>query len=320
MQIPENPDSSKKPSSSKKPEKPIGEVKRLVFYIKDIFRFYDVGVPYLVQIMFLCMLGILFGGYVLSMPYALELNKLSVGIVTALQDLQTTDPTKVDMTQIITPEVTNGIINAFIGYIVFMLLSKIIVQGLSLYYACLWHLKRVTPGIPTSFIVKGFLGRLPQLIGVNLVFYIAIVMVGIVASLVFSLIGLVVPSLAIMLASAVPVLYFLANAFFVFRDMSVLVGGTPVFKTFKTVWQMVSKNKRAVIGNMMTMYILGLLVTVMAVGISSQTLVATFAATFAEVIILLVTQRLIVRMYEDVKGMVIHSPVVIDNSDKTNKL
>ncbi len=290
-----------------------GEVKRLIFYAKDVFKFYDVGVPYLVQVLFLLMLGILFVAYLFALPYAEELNKISNIVMTKVTETSTVASGNINIRELVTPEMTGRIVTAFTGYLALMVGAKAIVTFLSLFYACVWHLKRVTPGMPFSYITRGFLKRILPLVAVNLIFYGAIVLLGVVLSILLSLLGLIVPSFAILLASAVPVLYFVANALFVYRDLSVLVGGTRPTKTLRIVWNLVGKNRRQVIGNMITMYILGLFVSVLSAGFSGQALLAIFASVFAEVVLLLVQQRLVVRMYEDTKGMTV--PETIKKED-----
>lgn len=288
------------------PENRTGPIKNLVFYLKDAIRFHEVGVPLFVQIVFVAMVAILFGGYVLALPYAGELNRISLGVIAKLQEMSAADPKTVNVSGVVTPDVMAGMLAGLRGFLGFMLCAKILVHALSLFYAYLWHLKRITPDVPFAMVVKGFLMKIPFLLGNNLVFYGALVLAGVAASIVFSLIGLVLPPFAILLASIIPILYFLATSVFSFRDMSILVGGTGVFKTFPTVWRLTAGCRKAMVGNMMMMYLLGMAASWVAVGISGQALVATFVAVFLEVILLLVTQRLVVRMYEDVCGIGVH--------------
>lgn len=291
------------------PENRTGPIKSLIFYMKDAIRFHDVGVPVVVQVMFVLMVAVLFGGYVLALPYAADLNRISVGVITKLQEMSAADPKSADIAAVVTPEVTAGMIAGLRSFLGWMLTAKILVQALSLFYAYLWHLKRVTPDLPFGMAVKGFLMKIPRLAVNNLIFFGLIGLAGIAASVVFSLIGLVLPPLAVLLASAIPILYFVATSVFAFRDMSVLVGGTGAIKTFSAVWRLTAGCRRAVVGNMMMMYLLGMAVSWVAVGISGQALMATFVAAFLEVILLLITQRLVVRMYEDASGIVIHPHV-----------
>ncbi len=293
------------------PENRTGPIKSLIFYMKDAIRFHDAGVPVVVQVMFVLMVAVLFGGYVLALPYAADLNRISVGVITKLQEMSAADPKSADIASVVTPEVTAGMIAGLGSFLGWMLTAKILVQALSLFYAYLWHLKRVTPDLPFGMAVKGFLMKTPRLIINNLIFYGLIVLAGVAASVVFSLIGLILPPLAVLLASAIPILYFVATSVFAFRDMSVLVGGTGAIRTFPAVWRLTAGCRRAVVGNMMMMYLLGMAVSWVAVGISGQALVATFIAAFLEVILLLITQRLVVRMYEDASGIVIHPHVAL---------
>lgn len=288
------------------PKNRTGPMKSLIFYMKDAIRFHDVGIPVFVRALFVLMVAVLFGGYVLALPYAADLNRISVGVITKLQEMSAADPKSADIAAVVTPDVTAGIITGLSSFLGWMLSAKILVQSLSLFYAYLWHLKRVTPDLPFGMAVRGFLVKIPRLLLNNLIFFGLIGLAGIAASVVFSLIGLVLPPLAVLLASCLPILYFVATSVFAFRDMSILVGGTGAIRTFQAVWRLTAGCRRAVVGNMMMMYLLGMAASWVAVGISGQALVATFVAAFLEVILLLITQRLVVMMYEDASGIVIH--------------
>jgi len=288
------------------PENKQQKVKNAFFYLKDSFRFHDVGVPYFVQIIFVTMLAILFAGYVLSLPYAEEMNRVSIIIMTKLQEIAGAgDPNTADVSGVVTPDIAERMIAALGGFVGLMLIAKVIVQALSLFYAYVWHLKRVTPGMPFSLAAQGFLKVLFRLALNNLLFYGALVLAGVAMTVSFAVIGMLLPPLALLLVSLLPILFFIATSVFAFRDMSVMVGNAGVLRAFRAAWRLTNGCRRAVLSNMMLMYIIGMAVSWVAVGISSQTLVATFAASFFEVLLLLVTQRLIVRMYEDARGLVI---------------
>ncbi len=291
------------------PENRSGPIKSLLYYMKDAIRFHDVGVPFFVQALFVAMIAVLFGGYVLALPFATDLNRISVGVITKLQEISAADQKTMDVSGVVTPEIMASLSAGLRGFLGFMLCSKILVHAFSLFYAYLWHLKRVTPDVPLGLAMQGFLKKTPLLIINNLVFFGVLVLLGVVASVAFSLVGLILPPLAILLASAIPILYFISTSLFAFRDLSILVGGTGAFRTFAAVWRLTSTCRRQVVGNMMMMYLLGMVASWVAVGISGQALVATFVAAFLEVILLLITQRLVVRMYEDARGIVIRQLV-----------
>ncbi len=290
------------PEYKQQPQK----VKNIFFYLKDAFRFHEVGIPYFVQILFVLMLAILFGGYVFALPYAEEMNRVSSIIMTKLQELSASgNPDAANISSVLTPEIMERMMASLGSFLAWMLTAKIVVQALSLFYAYVYHQKRVMPATPFVGAVKGFIAILPKLILSNLLFYGLLLLAGIAMSVVFAVIGLVLPPLALLLAGGLPILFLVATSLFVFRDLSVMVGNAGPVRSFAAAWRLTNGCRRVVVGNMMMMYIIGMVVSWISVGISSQTLVATFAASFFEALLLLVSQRLTVRMYEDARGMVI---------------
>ena len=87
------------------PENRSGPIKSLFYYMKDAIRFHDVGVPFFVQALFVAMIAVLFGGYVLALPYAADLNRISVGVITKLQEIAAADQKTMDVSGVVTPEI-----------------------------------------------------------------------------------------------------------------------------------------------------------------------------------------------------------------------
>ena len=286
------------------PQKPQGAVKGLIFYFRDIVRFHDVGVPRLVEVLFVLMLAVLFGSVLLISPYMNALDRLYQGLTIDLADAVDNQAALTALVAQMTPERMQSLTRNTAAILGIFLGARLIASVLSLFYGYAWHLGRLTPGgAPLGMAIRSFLGRLPRLAAVNGLFFGALLVAGIALSVVIFALSLFIPLLAGVLYMTLPFLYLSVTGVFAFRHLSVLSGGNRVFGAFSDTWRLTAGSRRTIIGNMVLLYVLGMLISSLAGGNSAGAPAAAFVVTFLDVIMLLVTQRLIVRMYEDARGM-----------------
>ena len=286
------------------PQKPQGAVKGLIFYVRDIIRFHDVGVPRLVEVLFVLTLAVLFGSVLLISPYMSALDKLYQGLTVGLADAADTQAAFAALEAQMTPERVQALAENMAAILGVVLGARLIASLLTLFYGYVWHLGHLTPGgAPIGMTIRSFLGRLPRLAAVNGLFFAALLVAGIALSVVFGVLSLFIPLFAVVLYIALPFLYLSVTGVFAFRNLSVLSGGTGVFAAFRDAWRLTAGSRKTIIGNMVLLYVLGLLVTSLAGGNSAGAPAAAFVVTFLDVIMMLVTQRLVVRMYEDARGV-----------------
>lgn len=282
-----------------------GSVKRLFHYFKDILKFYEVGTPRFVQLVFVIMLAILFGSILLINPHVQEVERITQIVMSGLAEANDNTAALRNVQELLTPERQSAFINNILIILGVMTLARIIAQVIAIFYGYVWHLNNLTPDLPLGFALKGFLFAAPRLLLVNTVFFLALIIVTLFISVVFAGLSFIVPGIVVMLSFIIPLVYLVAVALFAFRDMSVLSAGTGLIKTFIASWKLTEGSRKTVVSNLVTLQVLGFLISSLAGGNSTASPVAAFAVSFVEVIMILVTQRLVVRMYEDARGMVI---------------
>ena len=306
------------------PDKAQPAIKGLFFYFRDIVRFHDAGTPRFVQVLFVLMLAVLFGSVLLMAPYVKQLDILYQGIMNTLVEAPDNETALKSLETLLTPEKRSALISSVGSILAVTLVARVLAQGMALLYGYVWHqdhlipmngAKRVSagpsatthPGLPATHTIhsslRAFLFRLPRLAAVNALFYAVLLAAGVALSVVFGILGVLMPIFAVLLYVLVPMLYLVATALFAFRDLSVLSGRTRVLETFSVSWKLTLGNRRILVGNMVLLNVLAMLISSLAGGNAAGSPVAAFVVTFLDVIMLLVSQRLVVRMYEDARGM-----------------
>lgn len=284
------------------PEKGTPAIKGLFAYLKEIIRFHDAGTPRFVQLLFVLMLAVLYGSVLLIAPHVRQLDVLYQGIQNGLADARDNETALQLLEGILTPEKRSAFITAISAVLGISLIARVLAQGMAILYGYVWHQGRLSPEHTVHQAMRAFFFRLPRLAAVNLLFFTALLIAGVAISVVFGILSVLIPLFAVLLSVLVPILFLVATALFAFRDMSVLAGRTRVFETFPVCWKLTVGNRRMLVGNMVMLNVLAMLVSSIAGGNAGGSPVAAFVVTFLDVIMLLVTQRLVVRMYEDARA------------------
>jgi hypothetical protein len=289
------------------PERTTPAVKGLFSYFRDIIRFHDAGSPRFVQVLFVLMLAVLYGSVLLMAPHVRQLDILQQGILTGISEASTNEAALSGLQAMMTPERQAALLTTVGAILSITLVARVLVQGMAILYGYVWHAGHLATGHTLHQVMRAFVFRLPRLVLVNLLFFSALLVAGIAISVVFGILGVLLPVFAVLLYVAIPILYLVVTALFSFRDLSVLSGRTRVLETFSVCWRLSSGNRRPLVGNVVLLNVLAMLISSVAGGNAAGSPVAAFVVTFMDVIVLLITQRLIVRMYEDARGLpVVH--------------
>ena len=309
------------------PDKTPPAIKGLFFYFRDIIRFHDAGTPRFVQVLFVLMLAVLYGSMLLMAPYVKQLDILYQGIMNTLLEAPDNETALKSLETLLTPEKRTALIASIGSILGITLIARVLAQGMAILYGYVWHQGhlptngganrgsadasvRTLQGLPAAHTVhaslRAFLFRLPRLVAVNALFYVVLLAAGIALSVVFGILGVLVPIFAVLLYILIPMLYLVATALFAFKDLSVLSGRTRVLETFPVSWKLTRGSRRILVGNMVLLNVLAMLISSLAGGNAAGSPAAAFVVTFLDVIMLLVTQRLVVRMYEDARGIRTH--------------
>jgi hypothetical protein len=283
-------------------------VKGLFAYFREIIRFHDAGTPRFVQLLFVLMLAVLYGAVLLMAPYVRQLDVLYQGIVNRLVEAVDNDAALRILEEVLTPEKRAALVSAVGAVLGISLVARVLAQGMAILYGYVWHQGRLSPEHTVRQTMHAFFFRLPRLAAVNLLFYTALLAAGIAVSVVFGVLSVLIPVFAVLLSVMVPILFLVATGLFAFRDMSVLAGRTRVLETFKASWKLTDGARRVIVGNLVMLNVLAMLISSMAGGNADGSPVAAFVVTFLDVIMQLVTQRLVVRMYEDAREAHVHRP------------
>lgn len=285
------------------PERSTPVIKGLFSYFRDIIRFHDAGSPRFVQVLFVLMLAVLYGSVLLMAPHVRQLDILQQGILAGISEAAGNEAALQSLQAMMTPEKQAAILSTVGAILAITLAARVLAQGMAILYGYVWHLGHQAGEHTLHQAMRAFLFRLPRLVLVNLLFFAALLVAGIALSVVFGILGMLVPVFAVLLYVAIPILYLVVTALFSFRDLSVLSGRTRVIETFTACWRLSAGNRRALVGNLVLLNVLAMLISSIAGGNAAGSPVAAFVVTFLDVIVLLVTQRLIVRMYEDARGL-----------------
>jgi hypothetical protein len=88
----------------------------------------------------------------------------------------------------------------------------------------------------------------------------------------------------------------------VFKDLLIIEFDVGIFRNFKKSIDLTRGNKKQIIMNMMSLYILGWLLNMFSIDVNNA-LLALFISVFMESIIMIVTQRLSVLMFLDAASL-----------------
>lgn len=276
----------------------VNRIKPIFFYLKESIKFYDVDHPIVAQITFVLQLAAVFGGYILSRPYAEKFiqyyeqisNKLTGQLDVRNYDLS-----------ILSSELAVNMVNAFITVMLVYLVSRVVAYIISVFFGAYYFISLTRSETTPAQRISEILSKYPKIIIFNILFY------GIFS--VFAALLLVAVGMAMMilplLAALLPLFPFTVLAvdtIFMFKNLLIVEFDTGVFRNFKKALDITKGCRRRVIANGLWPVCISIIISTFSLGIDNP-LLSLFIAAFFEVIILMMTQRLTALMFIDAASL-----------------
>ncbi len=280
-------------------------IRHFTYYLKRMFKFYDLKAQYVPQVLFVMLLLVTFGLRLAAQPVLVNMSiyqqQWTIAYLEGWNPSQTSNPSafyelvmKISTSEAYLKFLTELLKTSGILFIqqVFLGLLLFFYQG-----AYLVDLETKTPAA-TQYFTKYF-KAFPRFIGFNAIYYI-LLFVGFMILLTFLSYVMVILPIAFGL---IPVAWFLLQVIFVFKDTPLLDTRVGIFRNFRLAWKLSSGNRVMIGVNTFflesTAMMLFLLPIITIVQERTHITLTLFIVSFFEVIVLLIRQRLIALMYFD---------------------
>lgn len=188
-------------------------------------------------------------------------------------------------------------INTLTTVSLILLLIKSVSFLVSLFYGSWYYLSHSDPGMPGKKRTALFFKRLPKIIIFNIIFYLGLYIAVIAFFTVAVIISVLIPFFAI-LVILVPIAAVLILKLFAFKDLLIIEFNPGIFRNLKKSVQLTRGSRRNVIINGLWPFFAGWILSYLAIGFENQ-MISLLIASFLEVIILMVSQRLNALMFLD---------------------
>jgi len=273
-------------------------IKPITRYFREAIRFYDLDKPFAAQAIFLLILAVLFGGYMLARPYAMDFYTYYEQLYVGLQGELTLE----NLNSLVFLSGTyEAMIQSLIRVVLMVAAIQLVAFLVSLFFGSWYFFSLTNPGMSVGQRTLVFFSRLPKIIVFNLLFYTAFYLGVAVLIMVFGVITFIVPVLSIFTA-LLPLAVMALSTLFVFKDLLIIEFDIGIFRNFKKTIDLTRGNKKQIIINMMSLYFIGWLLSMFSIDVNNAVL-ALFITAFMESIILIVTQRLSVLMFLDAASL-----------------
>jgi len=280
-------------------------IRHFTYYIKRMYKFYDLKAAYVPQILFVMLLLVTFGLRLVAQPILVNMSiyqqQWVIPYLEGLTSATVKDPAAMNglMLQIITSDEFRLFLTELIKASGVLLLQQVLLLVLLFFYlgACLTDLETKASSAPQYF--TKFVKAFPRFLGFNTIYYILMGILLMIFSFILSFIMMILP----IASGLLPVAWFLAQVIFIFKDVTLLDTRVGILKNFRLSWKLTAGN-RIMIGintffleSLAMMLFLLPIITILQE--SSRITLTLFIVSFIEVIALLVRQRLIALMYLD---------------------
>ncbi len=276
----------------------VNRIKPVYAYLKESFKFYDVDQPLVAQILFVLQLAAVFGGYVIARPYTekffLYYEQISNKFIWQI-DAQSYD------LSFLNSDLAINTINAFITVMLIYFASKTIAYFFGVFFGAYYFMSLTRSDSSPSQRISDIISKYPRLIIFNVLFYGIFAIVLVLVFLAAGLLSMIMP-MFIVLTPLLPFTVLAIDALFIFKNLLIIEFDTGVFRNFKKALDITKGCKRRVIINGLWPVCLGLLLSSFSIGISNP-LLSLFILAFFEVIIHMITQRLIALMFIDASSL-----------------
>jgi len=269
-------------------------VKPINAYFKESIKFYDLDKPVVARVIFVLLLGVLFGGYLLARPYIYELYTQYEQLFIRLQEDMSIDGLN---SALFSAGANEAIMRSFLYVLLIIVAIRLLTFVISLFYGCWYFFEMTDPQMSGARRTSVFFARLPKIILFNILFFAAIYVV--VAVMVVATVFL--PGLAIFTAM-LPMAILFVSTMYVFKDLLIIEFNVGPIRNFRKALDLTRNNKKYIFLNMMSLYALGWLLNMISIDVENAVL-ALFISAFLECILMLVTQRLSALMFIDAASL-----------------
>lgn len=280
--------------------KPVKEIriKPVYAYLKESIRFYDLDQPLVAQIIFVLQLAVVFGGYVLARPYSEKFflyyeqvsNKLTGQIESGHYDLS-----------FLSSDLAINLMSALISMMLIYIASKAIAYLFGIFYGAYYFMSLTRSDSSPARRIADILIKYPKLIAFNILFYSAFALVTVLLFFAIGIASFIIP-LFIVISPLLPFAVLVFDTLFIFKNLLIIEFDTGVFKNFKKSLDITKGCKKRIIVNGLWPVFLGFILSTLSMGIDNP-LLSLFILAFFEIIIYLVTQRLIALMFIDAASL-----------------
>ncbi|HOP73333.1 MAG TPA: hypothetical protein PLO77_08790 [Thermoclostridium caenicola] len=270
------------------------KVRLINAYFKESIKFYDLDRPVVARVIFVLLLGVLFGGYLLARPFVLDLYTQYEQLFIRLQENMSLDSLN---SVLFASGAYETIARSFMYVALIFLGIRVLTFFISLFYGSWYFFGLTNPQMSGAQRTSVFFARLPKIILFNLLFYAAIYVV--VAVMVVATVY--VPGLAVFTA-LLPMVILIVSTLYVFKDLLIIEFDVGPVRNFRKSLELTRNSRKYVISNMMSLYALGWLLNLFSMDVENAAL-ALFISAFLESMLKLITQRLSVLMFIDAASL-----------------
>lgn len=280
-------------------------IRHFTYYIKRMFKFYDLKVQYVPQVLFVLLLLVSFGFRLIVQPALIDMSiyqqQWTIAYIEGWNSNTASNPAAVYdlLIRISASEAYQKFFAELLKVSGFLLLQQVLLLFLLFFYlgAYLVDLETKTPSVAQYF--SKFLQAFPRYLGFNVLYYFLMFILFMILLVILSTVMMILP----IASGLLPVAWFSVQVIFIFKDIPLLDTRVSVFRNFRLAWKLSSGN-RVMIGvntffieSMAMMLFLFPIITILQE--SAHITPTLFIASFFEVIILLIRQRLVALMYFD---------------------
>ncbi|HOK43657.1 MAG TPA: hypothetical protein PLD49_08330 [Thermoclostridium caenicola] len=270
------------------------KVRLINAYFKESIKFYDLDRPVVARVIFVLLLGVLFGGYLLARPFVFDLYTQYEQLFIRLQENMSLDSLN---SVLFASGAYETIARSFMYVALIFLGIRVLTFFISLFYGSWYFFGLTNPQMSGAQRTSVFFARLPKIILFNLLFYAAIYVV--VAVMVVATVY--VPGLAVFTA-LLPMVILIVSTLYVFKDLLIIEFDVGPVRNFRKSLELTRNSRKYVISNMMSLYALGWLLNLFSMDVENAAL-ALFISAFLESMLKLITQRLSVLMFIDAASL-----------------
>jgi hypothetical protein len=274
------------------------KVKSIFVYLKDVIRFYDTDKPAIARIVFVLELIVLFGGYYMAMPFIQKFARAYADFGNQIPGNLSLLNLNLDFLQ---SETYMSMVQSISVVLAILVAIKSLSFLLALFYGTHYYLGITEPSSAGMKRTGIFFSRLPKLILFNILYYVLFYIATALAMVAVLVVSLFIPLLSVIIV-VFPLLLMLVDSLFVFKDLLIIEFNPGIINNFKKTLGLTKNNTKNIIVNMLWPATAGWALSSMATDINNAML-SLFITCFLQVILMLMSQRLVALMFIDAASM-----------------